>query len=214
MSIQGTEITDQRSLNAVLAKMKIGDSVAIKLIRDAKEMELEGEARANGCPGLSWRERHLERALLRKWLTSRLKCRGAGLASKSTIRLSRSQGCCDQRDQKTLLFSCFRQTSKPGDTVKIKVLREGKELPLEARLQQRGQPNRQDQNSDGQRTKRKSEPDFQTYFQSDTIIKPKDCGGPICDLDGHVIGINIARAGRVEELFHPFHLRSPPCCRS
>ena len=39
---------------------------------------------------------------------------------------------------------------------------------------------------------------FPSYLQHDTILKPQDCGGPIVDLDGKVIGINIARAGRTE----------------
>jgi serine protease Do len=40
--------------------------------------------------------------------------------------------------------------------------------------------------------------DFPAVFQHDTLLEPVDCGGPLVDLDGHVIGINIARAGRTE----------------
>ncbi len=50
---------------------------------------------------------------------------------------------------------------------------------------------------------------FPTYFQSDTVIKPQDCGGPICDLEGHVLGINIARAGRVESYSIPSEALTP-----
>ena len=35
-------------------------------------------------------------------------------------------------------------------------------------------------------------------FQTDAVVKPGDCGGPIADLDGHVVGLMIARAGRTE----------------
>jgi serine protease Do len=39
---------------------------------------------------------------------------------------------------------------------------------------------------------------FPSVIQHDTVLKPYECGGPIVDLDGKVVGINIARAGRVE----------------
>ena len=39
---------------------------------------------------------------------------------------------------------------------------------------------------------------FSGVLQHDTVLKPEHCGGPICDLDGKVVGINICRAGRVE----------------
>jgi serine protease Do len=39
---------------------------------------------------------------------------------------------------------------------------------------------------------------FSLAIQHDTVLKPYDCGGPIVDLDGKCLGINIARAGRVE----------------
>lgn len=39
---------------------------------------------------------------------------------------------------------------------------------------------------------------FPRVIQHDTIVHPRDCGGPLVDLDGKVIGLNIARAGRVE----------------
>lgn len=38
---------------------------------------------------------------------------------------------------------------------------------------------------------------FDSVLQHDTVLHPHECGGPLVDLDGKVIGINIARAGRV-----------------
>jgi serine protease Do len=48
--------------------------------------------------------------------------------------------------------------------------------------------------------------DFQAVFQHDTILAPTDMGGPLVDLEGHVIGINIARAGRTETYAIPADL--------
>ena len=38
---------------------------------------------------------------------------------------------------------------------------------------------------------------FERVFAHDTVLRPNQCGGPLCDLDGKVVGLNIARAGRV-----------------
>jgi serine protease Do len=96
---------------------------------------------------------------------------------------------------------------RPGDPVMIKLSRDGKELELKAELQQ-PQRGRGDQNQMGSELSEKRT-GFPTYFQSDTVIKPKDCGGPVCDLDGRVIGINIARAGRVESYSVPTEALTP-----
>jgi serine protease Do len=39
---------------------------------------------------------------------------------------------------------------------------------------------------------------FPKVIQHDTRLLPRECGGPLVDLEGRVIGLNIARAGRVE----------------
>ncbi len=38
---------------------------------------------------------------------------------------------------------------------------------------------------------------FQNIMQHDSVISPHQCGGPIVDVYGNAIGLNIARAGRV-----------------
>jgi serine protease Do len=47
---------------------------------------------------------------------------------------------------------------------------------------------------------------FAAVYQHDSLLKPEDCGGPLVDLDGHVLGINIARAGRTESYAIPADL--------
>jgi len=39
---------------------------------------------------------------------------------------------------------------------------------------------------------------FSSVMQHDTVLRPTDCGGPVVTLDGKLIGVNIARAGRTE----------------
>jgi serine protease Do len=44
---------------------------------------------------------------------------------------------------------------------------------------------------------------FFNAFQHDLVLEPEECGGPLVDLDGAVVGLDIARAGRVESLAIP-----------
>jgi serine protease Do len=44
---------------------------------------------------------------------------------------------------------------------------------------------------------------FPIILQHDAALRPSDCGGPLVDLDGKVVGINIARAGRTETYAAP-----------
>lgn len=89
---------------------------------------------------------------------------------------------------------------RPGDQVAIEYLRNGTKATTSAVLAGRSVsgdlaarfkmmnrlgaiPSRRDDN-------------FPNVFQHDSPIFPEACGGPITDLDGNVIGINIARHGR------------------
>lgn len=47
---------------------------------------------------------------------------------------------------------------------------------------------------------------FPSALQHDTVLEANECGGPIVDLDGRVVGINISRAGRTETYALPVEL--------
>jgi serine protease Do len=126
----------------------------------------------------------------------------AGLKVDDKILSIQGHAITDQNSLRAVLGRM-----RPGDTVTIKLLRGGKEMELKATLQGR-QFRRPDQNQMGSELSQRRT-GFPTYFQSDTVIKPKDCGGPVCDLDGHIIGINIARAGRVESYSIPAEALRP-----
>jgi serine protease Do len=44
---------------------------------------------------------------------------------------------------------------------------------------------------------------FPLALQHDTVLRPNECGGPLVDLDGQVVALNIARAGRVASFAVP-----------
>ena len=44
---------------------------------------------------------------------------------------------------------------------------------------------------------------FPLAFQHDTTLQANECGGPVVNLDGEVVGVNVARAGRVASLAIP-----------
>lgn len=44
---------------------------------------------------------------------------------------------------------------------------------------------------------------FRSILQTDLPILPQQCGGPVVDLEGNVIGLNIARAGRIKTFAIP-----------
>ena len=50
---------------------------------------------------------------------------------------------------------------------------------------------------------------FDQVMQHDTVLDPDECGGPLMDTKGNVIGINIARAGRVVSYALPASLILP-----
>jgi serine protease Do len=50
---------------------------------------------------------------------------------------------------------------------------------------------------------------FPVIFQHDMVVKPTDCGGPVVNLDGQVIGVNIARGGRTESYAIPAEAIQP-----
>jgi len=96
-----------------------------------------------------------------------------------------------------------------GDVVSVRVNRDDKELSFKVTLgslsdtEQGAMQNVLGGPLSGRRT------GFPSVLQHDTVLKPTDCGGPLIDLDGKVLGINIARAGRVETWAIPGNVVRP-----
>ncbi|QDT70133.1 Putative serine protease HtrA [Planctomycetes bacterium MalM25] len=97
----------------------------------------------------------------------------------------------------------------PGDRIELRVERDEQKLTLMAIL--RGwAPNAAERrayyqnNLGGKLSQRRF--GFPTALQHDTVLDPDQCGGPVVDLEGRVVGINISRAGRTETYALPVDL--------
>jgi serine protease Do len=96
------------------------------------------------------------------------------------------------------------QNYEIADRITLLVKRGDKELKIKLTLAKRDEVSplnsrSNQQNSMGSILSRRRK-DFPSSFQHDSMLNSKTCGGPIVDLSGKVVGINIARAGRVSSL--------------
>jgi serine protease Do len=113
-------------------------------------------------------------------------------------------------------FMATLQRRKPGDKITLKIQRGDQELELRAELGTRPNASRGDfQNSLGSKLSNRRS-GFPVILQHDSVLDPTDCGGPLVDLEGRAIGLNIARAGRTETYAIPAEVVLPliPVLRS
>lgn len=90
------------------------------------------------------------------------------------------------------------QSKRSGETVLLKVSRRNQQLSLHAKVKPRSNftsPRSHEQNEMGSELSQRRS-GFPTVLQHDTVISPEQCGGPLLDLTGQTVAINIARAGR------------------
>jgi serine protease Do len=101
---------------------------------------------------------------------------------------------------------------REGQTVKLRVRREEKEFDADVRLMvpRSGQlgdevdPQQRQSRLTGQVSQRSE--GFEQAIEHDSVLPPWLCGGPLVNLDGKAIGLNIARAGRVTTYALPARL--------
>lgn len=119
----------------------------------------------------------------------------AGLKSGDVITHLNAEAAANTAALRKLLQRC-----KVGETIKLSVHRGEQRLDLVVRLGalvSAGSKKRQAMNSLGVGVNARSD-DFPAVIQHDTVLRPADCGGPVIDLSGQVVGINIAHGGRTE----------------
>jgi serine protease Do len=122
----------------------------------------------------------------------------AGIKSGDVIRAVNST-VVTNRDQIVEILREFRD----GQTVKLRVQRAEEQFEVEVGMkvsspEQLGfgsNPEPRFNRLRGEVSQRAE--GFEQAIEHDTVLKPWLCGGPLVDLDGKAIGLNIARAGRV-----------------
>ncbi len=97
---------------------------------------------------------------------------------------------------------------QPGDTIRIQVERAGKTKAFQVTLGKRpdmgfssarlNQMNRMG----GNRLSRQRD-NYPLAIQTDMVIQPEQAGAPVYNLDGKLVGMTIARAGRIESYILP-----------
>ena len=95
----------------------------------------------------------------------------------------------------------------PGDTIHMTVRRGGREITLDITLGLESEINPALDRGNQQNTMgtglSKRRDNFPLAIQHDIGLEPSQIGGPVVDIDGNVVGLNIARKGRVDSLMLP-----------
>ena len=116
----------------------------------------------------------------------------AGLRAGDKIRAINGQRIANRQTAEELLRSC-----RAGQSIQLAIVR-GEQV-LETRAQMMDLANELHDETEmevnGLVSARSN--GFKEVFLHDTVLLPSQCGGPLVDLNGRVVGINIARAGRV-----------------
>lgn len=112
-----------------------------------------------------------------------------------------------KKPESVFSFTRIISDRKAGEKVQLRLQRGNDILIKEVQLGDRGaQPNLgrgfDSMNNLGS-TISKRRDNFPSVLQTDLPLDASQCGGPVTDLDGNVIGLVIARSGRIESLVLP-----------
>lgn len=99
--------------------------------------------------------------------------------------------------------------SRGGDIVHLMVNRADQKFPLDARLMDLTEELLDDTEMEVNGRVSARATGFERVFLHDTVLSPNQCGGPLVSLDGEIVGINIARAGRVTSYALPADVVRP-----
>lgn len=119
----------------------------------------------------------------------------AGLKSGDVVLRAEGEAVKDRDELVEML-----EGKAPGDTLKVTVVRDGEEMDFEIKLAARHKvfdaPKTRNDAMSGPVSQRRT--NFERILQHDTMQSERSVGGPLLDLDGRAIGLNIAYASRAE----------------
>jgi len=131
----------------------------------------------------------------------------AGLKSGDVI-VAVNDTPVNKREELTKTLRNFRE----GQSVRLRVRRDEQEMDAEVRMMAprpegsgRAFDRSERMNRLGGGLSGRAE-GFALAIQHDTVLQPWQCGGPLVNLEGKAIGLNIARAGRVASYALPAEL--------
>ena len=120
---------------------------------------------------------------------------GSG-AGRSSLRLN--DVVMQVMDRKVRTFqdlSTVVRTYRPGDKITLRVKRDDQTLDIVIKLGVHPENSgMMESNLTGPTSDRLN--DFEIAIQHDSIIHPRDCGGPLMNLAGECVGVNVARSER------------------
>ncbi|MBI2946432.1 MAG: PDZ domain-containing protein, partial [Verrucomicrobia bacterium] len=205
MTLNSEPMKDSEELMSALRQFREGETVKLRVRRDEEEFDVDVPMMAEPPPFVGVQLESESTAAAIRSITPGGGAERAGLRSGDVILSLNDQRAEDRAG----LIEMLRQI-QPGDFVKLRVKREEKEFETRVKImpespgQQRragrgrgGGLDRQDRmNRMGGELSQRAD-GFDLALQHDTVLQPWQCGGPLVNLEGKAIGLNIARAGRV-----------------
>lgn len=103
----------------------------------------------------------------------------------------------------------FLRNFFPGESIRLTIARNGNTVEINAQMREFSVmlESENDARLNGPRNSRLS--GFDAVLQHDTVLEPDQCGGPLVDSQGRIVGLNIARAGRVVSFALPNRIVQP-----
>jgi S1-C subfamily serine protease len=112
-----------------------------------------------------------------------------------------------KKPESVFTFTKMVSERKAGEKIRLKFQRGAEVMEKEIALGDRGAqpaaPRGSDKAASMGSTLSKRKGDFPSVLQTDLPLQATQCGGPVTDLDGNIIGLVIARSGRVDTMVIP-----------